>query len=186
MLEIQLRTLTKNLQAVMMLNMPMVSPCQYDPAVSAVNMIKMAVDSTKELVLDHLSDLGIQQDGRQYFWSVPNVVGAGSSQIPKDELTHDSASEGDVAQIMLRVRVLPQIAILYGEDGNDGSNDIVDVPIREKSSTASNHRQDSLFKWLLGLSIFLLGMGTRSRWVFLPATEHWRRDFSLYLQGQQA
>lgn len=57
MTENQLGPPTKNLQAVMMLNMPMVSPCQYDPAVSAVKMIKMAVDSTKELVLDHLSDL---------------------------------------------------------------------------------------------------------------------------------
>jgi len=41
----------------MMLNMPIGSPWKYEPAVRAVKTIKMTVERTRELVLDHLSDL---------------------------------------------------------------------------------------------------------------------------------
>lgn len=47
---------TKKRQAVKMLNMPMVSPCQYEPLANAVKMMRMMVEIRSEFVRDQWSE----------------------------------------------------------------------------------------------------------------------------------
>lgn len=48
---------TKNLQAVNILNMPTASPLKYEPVAKAVKIIRIKVDTTRELVRDQWSEV---------------------------------------------------------------------------------------------------------------------------------
>lgn len=48
---------TKNLQAVSILNMPTASPLKYEPVAKAVKIIRINVDTTRELVRDQWSEV---------------------------------------------------------------------------------------------------------------------------------
>jgi hypothetical protein len=45
-------------------------------------------------------------------------------QVSEDQLPNDGAHERDVAKVVLGVGGLPNVTILEGEDGDDGSDDL--------------------------------------------------------------
>lgn len=66
------------------------------------------------------------------------------SQEAEEQLAHDSANKGNVGNILAGVGRGVDGAVLELQDGVDGTDDVVDVAIREQTGTASKDGQGRL------------------------------------------
>lgn len=83
----------------------------------------MRVESTKELVRDHLSDLE-KNNYPKVSKGHSQLIFSQRVQVSKGKLSDDRARKGDVSQEVFRIRRLPQIAVLNRKNSDDRSDDL--------------------------------------------------------------
>lgn len=87
------------------------------------------VDRMSEFMRDHLSDLRTKPvsqsaNTRQSRHTPPCQSSEDDEQIAKDELPNDSPCKRDIPEVVLRIGRLPHVAVLDGQDGDDGADDL--------------------------------------------------------------